>query len=82
MGILNMKQATTEGLKIVGELTEQAKEILTPEALEFIVSLHGKFNEQRKELLEKRKDRQKDLMLGINSISYKKQSIFVQEIGQ
>lgn len=56
-----MEQATSQKLKIVGELTEQAKEILTPEALEFIVSLHDKFNGRRKELLEKRNERQKRL---------------------
>lgn len=61
MGIIKMEQATSQKLKIVGELTEQAKEILTPEALEFIVSLHDKFNGRRKELLEKRNERQKRL---------------------
>ena len=61
MGIWEMEQATSQKLKIVGELTEQAQEILTPEALDFIVSLHEKFNERRKELLVKREERQKRL---------------------
>ena len=60
-----MEQATSQKLKIVGELTEQAKEILTPDAIEFIVSLHEKFNERRKELLLKREERQKQLDAGV-----------------
>jgi len=56
-----MEQATSQKIKIVGELTEQAQEILTPEALEFIVTLHEKFNDRRKELLTMREERQKRL---------------------
>jgi len=59
-----MEQAISEKLKIVGELTEDAKEILTPEALEFIVSLHEKFNERRKGLLQNRQERQQRLDAG------------------
>ena len=35
-----MEQATTGKLKIVGEQNEQTNEILTPEALEFVLALH------------------------------------------
>lgn len=59
-----MEQATTRKLKIVGQLTEQAQEILTPDALEFIVSLHEKFDDRRKKLLEKRLIRQQRLDAG------------------
>ncbi|SOC42455.1 malate synthase A [Ureibacillus acetophenoni] len=59
-----MEQAISEKLTIVGELTEDAKEILTPEALEFIVSLHEKFNARRIELLNYRQERQKRLDAG------------------
>lgn len=59
-----MEQAISEKLTIVGELTEDAKEILTPEALEFIVSLHEKFNARRIELLNNRQERQKRLDAG------------------
>lgn len=59
-----MEQATSQKLKIVGELTEQAKEILTPEALEFLITLHEKFDARRKELLERRGERQKRLDAG------------------
>ena len=59
-----MEQATTGKLKIVGEINEQVESVLTPEALQFILSLHEKFNARRKELLEKRQERQKRLDAG------------------
>ncbi|MEK4227933.1 malate synthase A [Solibacillus sp. FSL H8-0538] len=59
-----MEQATTGKLKIVGEINEQVESVLTPEALEFILSLHEKFDTRRKELLEKRQERQKRLDAG------------------
>lgn len=59
-----MEQAIFEKLTIVGNLNEQAKEILTPDALEFIVSLHENFNDRRKELLNRREERQKKLDAG------------------
>ncbi|MEZ7170336.1 malate synthase A [Sporosarcina sp. OR05] len=45
-------------MDIVGEMTAGTEELLTPEALEFLYSLHENFNEQRKKLLEIRKQRQ------------------------
>lgn len=59
-----MEQATSQKLKIVGEMTEQAKEILPPEALEFLVALHEKFDARRRELLQRRVERQKRLDAG------------------
>ncbi|MFJ5565153.1 malate synthase A [Lysinibacillus xylanilyticus] len=59
-----MEQAITGKLKIVGEQNEQTKEILTPEALEFVLTLHEKFDARRKELLEARQERQKRLDAG------------------
>ena len=56
-----MEQATTGKLKIVGEQNEQTREVLTPEALEFVLALHEKFDARRKELLEARQARQKCL---------------------
>lgn len=58
-----MEQATQK-IKIVGKMTEQAKEILTPEALEFLIALHEKFDARRRELLELRAERQKRLDAG------------------
>lgn len=59
-----MEQAISEKLKIVGELSAEAKEILTPEALEFILLLHEKFNTRRIELLKRRQERQQRLDAG------------------
>ncbi|WP_312507181.1 malate synthase A [Lysinibacillus sp.] len=59
-----MEQATTGKFKIVGEQNEQTKEILTPEALDFVLALHEKFDTRRKELLDARQERQKRLDAG------------------
>lgn len=59
-----MEQAISEKVKIVRELTEDAKEILTPEALDFVISLHEKFNDRRIELLVQRQERQQRLDAG------------------
>ncbi|MBM7610726.1 malate synthase [Lysinibacillus composti] len=59
-----MKQATSQKLKIVGELTREVNEILTTEALNFLLQLHEKFDGRRKELLQRRATRQKRLDAG------------------
>ena len=59
-----MKQATTGKLKIVGEQNEQSNEILTPDAREWVLALHEKFDARRKELLQARQKRQKRLDAG------------------
>lgn len=64
MGIFRMKQATSQKLKIVGELTREVNEILTTEALNFLLQLHEKFDGRRKELLQRRATRQKRLDAG------------------
>ncbi|MGG2200879.1 MULTISPECIES: malate synthase A [Paenibacillus] len=46
---------------IQGKQTTEIMEILTPEALEFVVSLQRKFGNTRKELLAKRSERQKKI---------------------
>lgn len=51
-------------LKINAELTDAYREILTPDALEFIVALQRKFNKTRKELLVKREVRQEEISNG------------------
>ncbi|MDI2587354.1 malate synthase A [Psychrobacillus sp. NEAU-3TGS] len=56
-----MKQTTAKRIEIVGKETDASREILTPEALDFIASIHRLFNERRKELLETREERQKQL---------------------
>lgn len=59
-----MSQATTGKLKIVGEVTPQVEQVLTPEAIEFLTQLHEKFDGRRKELLKFRAERQERLDAG------------------
>ena len=55
---LSTKQATSHTIEVLGELTAESEEILTPEALAFLQSLHDNFDERRKELLANRQQRQ------------------------
>src|ERR1700727_365514 len=57
-----MKSA--KSVEFVAPTTGRFAEILTPEAVAFVVGLQRTFNEQRKELLEARKARQKRLDAG------------------
>lgn len=50
-----------EGVDIKGVLAPGYEEILTPEAIQFIVKLQRNFNQRRKELLEKRQQRQAEI---------------------
>ncbi|MFB9758341.1 malate synthase A [Ectobacillus funiculus] len=54
----------TAGVTITEEATAATSEILTPEALAFIKSLHRKFNGRRKELLALRKEKQERINAG------------------
>src|SRR3954465_8723609 len=51
-------------VEISGRVTTGFAEILTPEALEFIVKLHRRFEPRRQELLAKRVARQKEFDAG------------------
>ncbi|THE12636.1 malate synthase A [Bacillus timonensis] len=55
----------TSGLQITGKMNEQYEEILTPQALNFIEKLERNFGERRKQLLEKRQERQREIDKGI-----------------
>lgn len=55
---------TLENVKISGKMTPEYREILTPEALAFIVELHRRFNPRRLALLERRKERQAEIDAG------------------
>lgn len=57
-------QTITESVSIKGELTETQKQILNPEALDFIAKLHKNFDTKRQELLTKREERQKEINNG------------------
>lgn len=56
-----MEQTTAKKIEIIGQQTEASREILTPESLDFLASIHHLFNERRKELLVTREHRQKQL---------------------
>jgi malate synthase len=55
---------TPAGVQILGPMTPEYAEILTPPALEFIAALHRQFNARRLELLERRVIRQAELDAG------------------
>ena len=52
------------GLHLSGELSSTFTEILTPEALAFVASLEQQFGARRRELLQKRAERQTHLDAG------------------
>ena len=54
-----------QGVQINGSYSPEFAEILTPEALEFVVELQRKFNATRKQLLKNRVERQKTLDQGV-----------------
>ncbi len=63
--IRKMGSATNiEGLEIQGNITPEYAEILTPEALAFVVKLQRTFNKRRLELLAVRAERQKQIDAG------------------
>lgn len=56
---------TPLGIEIKGKLDPSYQDILTQEALDFLVALHEHFNERRKDLLRKRTEKQKGYDAGI-----------------
>ena len=60
-----MKKWLQKGLEIKGYASPDFERVLSPEALEFILQLHHKFNPKRMELLEKRYARQRELSQGM-----------------
>ena len=57
-------QFQVEGVQILRKITPEYSEILTQDALRFVALLKRKFNKRRKELLEKRIQRQRELNEG------------------
>lgn len=53
------KNASAEGVRILGAMKPGYERVLTPEAIEFVAELERKFGERRLELLAKRAERQK-----------------------
>jgi malate synthase len=54
----------TDGIEVVGPLTEDYAEILTPAALQFVGSLARKFESRRRQLLQRRRDVQAQIDQG------------------
>src|SRR5580700_10642537 len=61
---MNTKLDTLPGVEILGARTAQFDEILTPEALKFVVDLDRRFGPRRRELLAARVKRQARLDAG------------------
>jgi malate synthase len=54
---MESRQQIPIGVTILGPQTAEVKQILTPEALQFLAALHRKFNFKRQKLLQARCDR-------------------------
>jgi malate synthase len=54
----------TSGISVLGPVEGRAREVLTPEALEFVASLHARFDPERRRLLAERMLRQQELDAG------------------
>ena len=59
-----MSTTTTEGVEVHGAAGDRYDEILTPQALAFVAALHREFDARRRQLLERRKERQAALDAG------------------
>ncbi len=58
-------QTVSEKIQVLAPVTPEYKEILTPEALNFVEKLQRNFGSRREELLQKRQERQKAIDAGI-----------------
>jgi malate synthase len=54
-------------LQFTATISPAIEEILVPEGIELIAALHRNFNQRRKELLQRREQRQADLDAGKSS---------------
>ena len=61
---MSQKYPTPDGVQINAPHSEAYEKILTTEALSFLATLHRKFDATRKELLDRRQIRQKELDAG------------------
>lgn len=60
-----MAEQITAGVEILGDLSPQYGEILTPQALDFVAHLERRFGSTRRALLERRAQRQQELNRGV-----------------
>ena len=56
-----------DGVIVTATISPATEEILVPDAVELIAALHRAFNQRRKELLQRRQQRQADLDAGQNA---------------
>lgn len=61
---LASSQPSLEGVKVLGEITTEFAEILTPEAIRFVVKLQREFGDRRQALLQNRVERQREIDAG------------------
>jgi malate synthase len=61
---MHMSIPLPQGVTVTGRITPEFAQILTPEALAFVVKLHRKFEPRRQELLARRAERQKQFDAG------------------
>ncbi len=59
-----MTDRIPDGVELRGHVAPEHEHILSPEALAFVADLQRRFNHQRIELLERRRDRQRELDAG------------------
>jgi malate synthase len=62
--IVKANREQLPGVELHGAMSEQAQEIITPDALRFIVDLERRFGARRRDLLEARAKRQEKLDMG------------------
>src|SRR5688500_20274864 len=62
---MHMTELLPPGVMVLGEVTAQFAEILTPEALGFVARLHRRFEPRRQELLARRAERQREVDSGL-----------------
>ena len=64
LAAMSLSSKTFDGIEIRGPVPEPFPEILTPDALRFVARLQREFNSRRKELLERREQRQAEINQG------------------
>src|SRR3954468_23594169 len=58
------KQHYSEGIEVLGAVSDAFATVLTPAALDFVATLHRAFDARRQELLSRREARQAELVAG------------------
>ena len=61
---MKREQGVPKGVQLAGRMTPEYAPILTFDALDFLTKLHRRFDARRRELLERRSGRQRELDAG------------------